>query len=73
MWPTFQEYDLTSMGGEIHSKMIGYKRRPTIREALRRPSSSPTLMPIMVTISLHDWTIGFRNHFPINTNLTMPV
>lgn len=51
LWPTFQEYDLTSAQGEIHSKLIHYKRRPTIREPLPRPSSTPALMPNMVTIT----------------------
>lgn len=51
LWPTFQEYDLTSAQGEIHSKLIHYKRRPTIREPLPRPSSTPALMTNMVTIT----------------------
>ncbi|XP_052708586.1 uncharacterized protein LOC128183562 isoform X10 [Crassostrea angulata] len=42
-----KEYDLTSAQGEIHSKLIHYKRRPTIREPLPRPSSTPALMTNM--------------------------
>lgn len=63
MRPTFQEYDLTSMRGEMHSKLIGYKRRQIVREPQRRPSSSPSLIPMMVTIIKHcmiNWAYLFH-------------
>jgi hypothetical protein len=72
MPPTFQEYDLTSVRGEMLSKLIGYKRRPVVREPARRPSSSPSIIiPLMVTIVKH-CMINWAYFIPLSFNL-MPI